>query len=155
MPEQAVAGVFHQVQHLLETVGLAEVRVGHHRAVMAQAELGEAPQLALVLGRAGGLDQRQVVPVHGQDQVMAGKVGVLDLSRPQVRQVIAAPGSVGLRPGVRRLARVVVVGAGRIHPHLVRQTVVDDLLAEHAVGGGAATDVAHADKEDGVACHGG
>jgi hypothetical protein len=49
MSQQAVAGVFDEIEHMLEALRAPAVRVGHHGAVVAQAELGQAANLALVL----------------------------------------------------------------------------------------------------------
>ena len=81
--QQAVASVLDQVQHLLETRCTTVIWVRHHRAVVAQAELRQAPQLAAVLGRTLRLDQGQVVPVHGQDEVKTLEIGVLAGCRRQ------------------------------------------------------------------------
>ena len=60
--------------------------------------LRRAPQLVLVFRRAPVLCQCQVVPVHGQNQVVLLKVPVVELARSQARQVIAAQCRVQARP---------------------------------------------------------
>ena len=88
------------------------VRVGHNGTVMDQAKLGQATHLALMQWRAFILNQRQVVPVHGQDQVVRFKVRILNLPGAQARQVIPAFGSMLLRAIIGRAAGVVVMRAG-------------------------------------------
>ncbi len=39
MREQAVASILYQVQHMVETLCIAVIRIGDHRAVMAQVEV--------------------------------------------------------------------------------------------------------------------
>jgi hypothetical protein len=44
-----------------------------------------------------------------------------------------------------------VVRARRVHPHHITQAAGDNLVPKHPMRRGAAADVAHADKEDGIA----
>lgn len=83
-----LAGILDQIEHLLKTCRAAVVRVWHHRAFMGQAELGQAPDFALVFRGAYLLHQGQIVPVHHQNQIMCLKVSIPDLARPQVGQVV-------------------------------------------------------------------
>lgn len=52
--QQAGAGVFHQIEHGLESGRAAVVRVGHLAGAVAGAEVGQAPQLVALAGRAQG-----------------------------------------------------------------------------------------------------
>ena len=79
MRQQPLTRIFHQVQHRLEPGRTLVIRVGYHGGIKSLAKLGEAAQFVLVLRRAADLKQRQVVPVHGQNQVKRGVVGVLNL----------------------------------------------------------------------------
>ena len=84
MTQQALTGVFYQVQHLIESLGTAMIRIGHHRRIMRQTKLRQPSQLRLLLGWTVFLHQRQVVPIHHQNQVVVRVVAIRDLSRPQV-----------------------------------------------------------------------
>ena len=52
--QQAGAGVLHQIEHGLEARLAAVVRVRHIAGAVAGAEVGQAPQLVRMLGRAQG-----------------------------------------------------------------------------------------------------
>ena len=90
MADQTITGVFHQIQHLIESFGTAMVRIGHHRCVMRQTELRQPSHFAEMLGWAIILHKRQVVSVHHQNQVVLVKVIDGDLARPQIRQVVSS-----------------------------------------------------------------
>ena len=94
MRQQAFAGVFHQIQHLLKPIRPPVVGVRDHRAVVPQTELGQAAHLGLVLRRATLLHQGQVVPVHHQDQIGVFKVRCAQGAGPQVGHRVTAPGGV-------------------------------------------------------------
>ncbi len=92
--------------------------------------------------------ERLVVPVHGEDQVEGLEVFNLDLPRPQRRQVVTTLARMPLAALIRRRAGVVVVRAGGVDVDLVCQAQRRNAMAQHALGRGAAADVAHADEED-------
>ena len=90
MPYQAFTPILDQIQHMLKVSRLAPVRVGHDFAAGGSTELDELPHLALVSRRTALLDKGQVAQVHHKNQVGAFEVGVLNLARAQVRNVVAA-----------------------------------------------------------------
>lgn len=92
--------------------------------------------------------------VHGQDEVEAFEVAGGHLSRAQCRQVVAANGRVPAAARVRRIAHVVVVGAGGLHVDAALQAGLLHGMPQDALGGGAAADVAGADHQDGKLDHG-
>ena len=71
MAQQAVAGIFHQVEHPLKTLNAAKIWIRHHSAVKLPAELADATHFVLVPRWARLLYLGQVVPVHHQDKVHA------------------------------------------------------------------------------------
>ncbi len=83
MPDQSVTRVLDQIEHDLKAARITVIRVRHFRAVQAQAKLGQTTQFVLVRHWAGGLEHRQVVPVHCQDQVKRRVVGMQNLACPQ------------------------------------------------------------------------
>ena len=113
--EQAVAGVFYQIEYSIETVGTSVVGVWDHRAVMAAAKFRQSAQLAPVCGWTHGFGQGQVVPVHGQQQVGLFEIDSRQLPGAQIGQVVAAQPSMVLAAYVRCLAHVKGMGAGRGH----------------------------------------
>ena len=112
LPQQALAGVFQHVQHLLETGRAAVVGVGHFLRLVALAKRGEAVDFWLVLRRAQGAGDAFVVGIHHQYPVKGCEVAGLQVPRPLCGQVVAACCGVLLTAWIRRRADVVAVRAG-------------------------------------------
>ena len=64
MAQEAITGVFHQVQYLIEPLTKSVVLIGHHRSVICQTKLREPPHLAEVFGWVVPLHQTQIAPVY-------------------------------------------------------------------------------------------
>ncbi|MDT4848935.1 hypothetical protein FQZ97_830420 [compost metagenome] len=119
---------------------------------MVLKELGKTPQLVRVLRRAALAGQREVVPVHGQDQVELVEVARGELARALGREVVAALRRVGLAAGVGRGADVVAVSARGVDQHPVAQPGLAHPGFKNAFRRRRAADVAHADEEHAKTC---
>ena len=84
MLEQTIAGIFNQIQNMLETLGATVIGVWHDGAVKLKAKLDHESDLVLMHGWSLLLDQRQVVLVHDQNQVEFFKISFLYLPGSQV-----------------------------------------------------------------------
>jgi len=84
--------------------------------------------------------------IHRQDAVERIEVLSQNLPRAQRAEIVAAPQGMRLGARVGRLADVIVVRAGRIDAHPVRETRLTQLVQQYAVRGGRSTDVACADE---------
>ena len=133
--QQAGAGVFHQIEHGLEARLAAVVRVRDIAGAVAGAEVGQAPQLVRMLGRAQGAGGALVGGVHHQHPIEIVKVLPRQFAGALTAQVIAAPQRVLLRPLVRRRADVPAVRAGRIDVDAIGEAGVLHPLLEHAYRG--------------------
>ena len=119
MRDQAVAGIFDQVQHMRESGIAAVVRVGHDGVLMKAAEFCQPPQLASVRGWAALLGQCEIIPIHSKQKIMLLEILIAQLPGAQVGEVITALASSMLTAPVRRLPWVIVVRAGRSNKDLV------------------------------------
>lgn len=82
--EQSAAGIFDQIEHVIETLFAAIVGIRHDSGVMLSAKFGQTTELVTHGGRAGVLGQCQIIPVHGQQQIMTNEISLKDLTRPQI-----------------------------------------------------------------------
>src|SRR5690606_10817806 len=74
-------GVFQVVEHLVEALGTAVVRIRHRRFFVFVREAHEEHQLVLVDFGAHLLKGGQIFPVHGQNQIKLTEVICLNLAR--------------------------------------------------------------------------
>ena len=84
MAQQSVTGIFHQIKYLIEPFCTSVIRIRYDRRVMGQTKLRQSPDFAHVFRRAFILNERQVVLVHHQNQVVMREVSFNDLPRPQI-----------------------------------------------------------------------
>lgn len=148
MQQKSLAGVFHQIEHELEIMITTQVGVWNHGTLMDQAEFGETTQLATMKRRSHGFGERQIVPVHGQEQVGLSKVSVHQLAGPQVGKVVSPGQGMCLRTVIRGLSRMVIVRPGGIDRHTVLQASPLEVVTKNAMRRRASTDVAHTEKDD-------
>ena len=146
--EKTLTGILHQVEHLFEAVMSAVVGVRHDRGIMTSAEFCQAPQLLAMFFRAALLGQRKIVPVHCQQQIMAREIVAHDLPGSQIGEIVATALCMALAAIIRRLTRMVIVRASRIHEHLMLKPMLPDQIAKHTVRGRAAADIPHAEEEN-------
>jgi len=145
--EQAGAGVFDQIERVLESGGAAAVGVGHPGHAGAGAKVGKAAQFVLLRGRAQGAGGALVVPVHDEHEVELGKIAHPQRPGTLTAQIVAAARGMGLRPRVGRRSGMTVICAGGVHQHAGGQTRVGRHFFEHALRRRAAADVTHANHE--------
>src|SRR5258706_74666 len=85
--------------------------------------------------------------IGGEDVIEALEIGGIGLPAAQRGKIVAAFGRMFDGAGIGRRADVIAVGAGGIDVDLAGQRAVRDHFAEHALGGGRAADIAHADEQ--------
>ena len=146
--QEPVAGVFHQIQHLLKTCIAAVIRIRNHARIVAGTELGQPAHFVMVVVGALRLDEREVVPVHDQDEVGACEIVSLQLPGPEVRKRVSAADCMLQATGIGRRTGVIVVGTCGIDPQDIRPpTLCQRFVAHDTMGRRAPADVAHADKQ--------
>ena len=104
-------------------------------------ELGRSPKV------------REVARVHGEDQVIPGQPGRLELPSPvrlRARAVVAPAGQRRPRVRIHRVADVPVAGARAVHHDRAVQAGRAQFGAQHGLGHRRPADVAQADQADPV-----
>src|SRR6267143_1601037 len=146
--EQASRGRFYEVEHLLEAVGSAVVRVRNILRTRFRSELEEQPQPPVRVRRRAPAQHAQVLTIHRQNQIEALEVAGFHNARAQRREVISTAG--GSLPGARIgwFAHVIRGRAGRIHFDGKFRRLARSERAQHALGGRRAADVAETNKQD-------
>jgi hypothetical protein len=137
-----------QIQHILEPVGAAIIRVRHFADPGLGRELQEEPQAVTgVRGRAA-LEGAQILPIHGENEIEMLEIPRLDHPGSQCREIIPAPGSRLARTLIWKLPDVVSGRAGGVdfQRDVRRLTGRDD--AKHDLRGRRAADVPQTDEED-------
>jgi hypothetical protein len=106
--------------------------------------------MALVIGKVDALLRlgRAAIPARLRAGQQADQAQQEEAHQLGTHGGMIAPRGMLLGALVGRLAHVVAMRAGRIHGDLCGQAGVGHQFFQHAVGGGAAADVAHADHED-------
>jgi hypothetical protein len=64
MIQQAIAGIFDQIEHLCETFFTAVVGIGYNGGIMLLAEFRQTPEFVAHCRRTGVFSERQIIPVH-------------------------------------------------------------------------------------------
>ncbi len=145
--QQSLAGVFDQIENVIEALLAAIVGIGHDSCIMPAAEFGQTTEFVTQGGRAGVLSQCQIIPVHGQQQIMADEISLKDLTCPQVGQIITAQCCSVLTSTIRWFTRMIVVGSGGADFNKMPEARSADHLPEYAVRGWTATNIPHAEKK--------
>jgi len=136
MLEQAGRRILHHIQHTLETVRPAKIRIRHFPFGVTLGELQKQAEMALRVAWAQALKNFKIRFIHRQHIIKTIKICDNHLSASQVAQIITAFSCRTLRARIRCLADVVIVRASRIDQDLFRQASLLDLMAEHRLGGG-------------------
>src|ERR1700694_4341886 len=97
--EQASRGRFYEVEHLLEAVGSAVVRVRNILRTPFRSKLEEQPQPLVRVRRRVPAQYAQVLTIHRQNQIEALEVARFHHARAQRREVVSTAG--GGAPGGR------------------------------------------------------
>lgn len=135
--QQPTGGRFAQIEHGLEALGAAVIRVRdfvQHRVLCVfeeQFDFGPAVR------RAQLLQGRDVLAVHGQQQIKVVKVLRHHLSRTQCAKLVAAFAGSGNRPAVWRTADMPIPGTGGIdaaYPSLAHSTFLLSQGPKHTLG---------------------
>jgi len=103
-----------QVEHALEALRAAFIRIGDIANAELRREIEEQPQVTPVRARSQCVEREQVAAVHRENPVEALEVVGRDLPRAASAEIIATRASVLDRAHIRRLADLVVAGAGRV-----------------------------------------
>ena len=77
MLQQPARRILHQVEHELEPLRSARIRVGHRRRIL-RVEFGQQPDLVRVLARREALERAHVLLVHREHVVEGREVLLLD-----------------------------------------------------------------------------
>src|SRR5260370_50255 len=146
--QQPRAGVFHQVQHVLETPVAAVVGVGHFARGVLGAEVRQ-PLYAVPFGLGANPARcRFVGAIHHQHLVECREVFGPQLPRALLRKVIAAPRGMGLGAAGGGLAHPGVGGARGGHLGAGSPGPVGPPFFEDALGRRGAAGVSPADHEE-------
>ena len=136
-----------QVEHMLEAVRSAIVRIGNFANAELGREVEEQSDMAVVRRRVASRSVRGGSRDPSRGSSGSAEIVVADLPRTLLAQVVAALGRVRDRAPVGRLADMPVAGAGRCDDDPVRHAGARRPLAKHALGGRRAADVAQADEQ--------
>lgn len=147
--QQAVTGLLAIVEHLLKTLGATVVRVRHDLAAAVRRILHEERQFVPMLWRTLRAQARQIVMIHGQNVIEVGKITRRYLACALGGEVIAALPGMLLAARIGRFACMPAIGPGGINMELVSQRMALRTLAQYALGGGRAANIAHANEENG------
>lgn len=145
--EETGRGFLDEVEHALETDGSTVIRIRHVLDLARGGEFREQPD-PFTICRGAAIEQDLAVqPVHRHDQVEALEVACLDDARTLAAEIDSAPARSLDRPGIGRVADVVVVRPGRVDFDVeVRGTLANE-LAEDALGRGRSTYISHAHEQ--------
>ena len=146
--EQSAGRSFGKIEHFLEAVRSAVVRIRNFRGRACGSEFEKQSQPLVRDCRRPSTQHAQVLLVHGEDQVETLEILGLDDARTQRLEVIAAPRARRARPRVGRLADVVAGGAGRIDLDGQLGRLARRERAQHRLGGRRAADVSETDEQD-------
>src|ERR1700686_3942287 len=97
--EQASRGRFYEVEHLLEAVGSAVVRVRNILRTRFRSKLKEQPQPLVRVRRRVPAQRAQVLTIHRQNQIEALEVAGFHNARAQRREVVSTAGGGGAGGG--------------------------------------------------------
>jgi hypothetical protein len=145
--EEAAARRLADVEHAFEAAGAAVIGVGHVFAVAG----GELEEQAQLVRATFARERRQVAvigPVHGEDEVEFEKVFGPRLARAEVADLDPPLRRRAAGARVRAVTDMVVAGTGGIACDGVVEPRLTHKGIEHALGGGRAADVSHADEQD-------
>lgn len=134
--EQAVDAVFDVVEHRLEALRAAVIRIGHLLGVVPRGEVHQSHNLVTMLGRTIGHQLSHVGVVHGHDPLEAREIASLDASRAQGAQVVTATLGRRLRASVGRMTDVIAVRARRIDLDQIAQPGFGQTVTKDAIGTG-------------------
>jgi hypothetical protein len=148
MLQQAFTGILNQAQCQIEVFVIAGVGIRHFLVFVKAAKRGQRPQLVSMRRRALAVKVLEVVVIHVQQQIGRTEIGFANDTSAQIGQINTALRGKGNGTVIGRPPRVVVVGACGIDHHAVEQTRVAQLLTKHAMGRGAAANVAHANENN-------
>jgi hypothetical protein len=133
--DEAARGRLDQIEHFLEAVRAAVIRIRNLVCLGLWRELEKQTQPLVTRARCTPLQHPQVVAVHGQDQVEALEIAGLDDAGPQRVQVVTA--ALGRLAGahIRRLADVIAGGARGVDLELQVGRLARGQRAQHTLRG--------------------
>jgi len=132
---------------MLEAFGSPIVRV-RYVTLTGTPVIEQESEAKPFLGRTGLPQRSQIVAIHRQDMIEAQEIRVLDPTRPQPRQIVAAPRGSFLGTWIRRCADVIAMRPGRIDLDGPPKARALGKFPKHALGGRRAADIAHADEKN-------
>jgi hypothetical protein len=116
--QETLGGGFDKIQDLLKPIGATIVRVGDLGDSGVRDELEEQAYPPARMSGCSAVQDVQIFPVHGENEVELLEVSRLDNAGSKRRHIVAAtagrlPGS-----GIGRLTNVIAGGTSRIHLNL-------------------------------------
>ena len=145
--EQSQRGSLDEIEHLLEVLGRAIIRIGHLEDTEPGGEIEKQAEMAGVVARAEPVQHPKICHVHRQDPFEASEVVAVDAACAAVREVVAAPARVGDRAPIRRFPELIVVCRGGIDDDPFGEPCLRNEHAEHPFRDRRAANVARADEE--------
>lgn len=149
--EQSTRRGLTQIENLLEALGAAVVRVRHFIHGRTLGVFEEQLHFRHATDGLQLLQRRQILAVHGQQQIKVVEILRRHLARAQGAQLVTTLAGGGNRPAVRRAANMPISGAGGIdaaHPALPQGAFPLSESAKHTLGRRRTTDIAKTDEED-------
>ena len=119
----------------LEPFGAAVIGIGYV-PLAGTSVVEHQPEAPVLLGRTCPSQRGEVIPIHRQDVIEAKEIGLLDATRPQPRQIVAAHCRGFLRPDVRRRPDVIAVSPGGIDVEVSPQAGALGHFPKNAFGRG-------------------
>lgn len=144
--EEANAACLDLIEHAFERLDVPfQVGIGNIHAGHAGGTFQKRPDPG---PRRRAADHPKVVedaPVHGEDVVEAVEIRLLNLPRPKIAEIEAAPARDSLGSGIGRSADLKVAGRGAVDEDALGQAPARQQGPEATLGGRRAANVPQAD----------
>jgi hypothetical protein len=111
-------------------------------------EFEKQPHPLTSLLRRAPAQHREILVIHGENEVEALEIARLDDTRAQSVEVVTAPRGCRPHAWVGRLADVIARGAGRVHFESELGRLERSERAHHSFGRRRSTDISQADEQD-------
>src|SRR5215203_1024528 len=143
--QEALRGLLHEVEDVLEAIGAAVVGIGHCRLRGVRSEIEEWPHHGATPAKSS--NRPVVLLVHREDVIEVLAILRLDAACPLGAYVHATEGGGAQGPVIGRGADVPSAGSCGVNGDLALQALPPKYVLEYALSKRGAADVAHADEE--------
>jgi hypothetical protein len=147
--QEAARCVFNQIEHAIETVCPAVVRVRHLADARLAPELEEQAQPVFAARWTHGLQVQEILPIHCEHVVESLEIVESDGPGSQGIEHDPPPQCRGASPLIGPLAHVVGMSTGRVDMNPVAKTLTLQKACEYTLCSGRTADVAQTDEQDG------